>query len=120
MRPRSSPGRWACCRQRPMGGAVNLYEPVHGSAPDIAGKGIANPLGAILTAAMVLRHSANLEQDAQAVELAVRKVLEQGYRTADLLRAGQPGQHVSTQEMGRLVHQTLNEIIDRRQALHAV
>ena len=97
-----------------------LYEPVHGSAPDIAGKGIANPLGAILTAAMVLRHSANLEQDAQAVELAVRKVLEQGYRTADLLRAGQSGQHVSTQEMGRLVQQTLNEIIDRRQALHAV
>ncbi len=103
-----------------IGGAVNLYEPVHGSAPDIAGKGIANPLGAILTAAMLLRHSANLEQDAQAVELAVRKVLEQGYRTADLLREGQPGQHVSTQEMGRLVHQTLNEIIDRRQALHAV
>src|SRR6202453_541086 len=103
-----------------IGGAVNLYEPVHGSAPDIAGKGIANPLGAILTAAMILRHSANLEQDAQAVELAVRRVLEQGYRTADLLRAGQPGQHVTTQEMGSLVHQTLNEIIDRRQALHAV
>src|ERR1700735_2443755 len=103
-----------------IGGAVNLYEPVHGSAPDIAGTGKANPLGAILTAAMVLRHSANLEQDAQAVELAVRKVLEQGYRTADLLRTEQPGQHVSTQEMGRLVHQALNEIIDRRQALHAV
>jgi 3-isopropylmalate dehydrogenase len=103
-----------------IGGSVNLYEPVHGSAPDIAGKGIANPLGAILTAAMVLRHSANLEQDAQAVELAVRKVLAQGYRTADLLRAEQPGQHVTTQQMGSLVHQALNEIIDRRQALHAV
>jgi 3-isopropylmalate dehydrogenase len=103
-----------------IGGAVNLYEPVHGSAPDIAGKGIANPLGAILTAALILRHSANLEQDAQAVELAVRKVLEQGYRTADLLHAEHSGQHVSTQEMGRLVHQALNEIIDRRQALHAV
>jgi 3-isopropylmalate dehydrogenase len=103
-----------------IGGAVNLYEPVHGSAPDIAGKGIANPLGAILTAAMILRHSANLEQDAQAVELAVGKVLEQGYRTADLLRPEQPGQRVTTQEMGNLVHQTLNEIIDRRQALHAV
>ena len=51
-----------------IGGTVNLFEPVHGSAPDIAGKGIANPLGAILTAAMILRHSANLEQDAQAVE----------------------------------------------------
>jgi 3-isopropylmalate dehydrogenase len=93
---------------------------VHGSAPDIAGKGIANPLGAILTAAMVLRHSANLEQDAQAVELAVRKVLEQGYRTADLLHREQPGQRVTTQQMGSLVHHTLNEIIDRRQALHAV
>ncbi len=103
-----------------IGGSVNLYEPVHGSAPDIAGKGIANPLGAILTAAMVLRHSANLEQDAQAVELAVRKVLEQGHRTADLLHRPQPGQQVSTQQMGSLVHQTLNEIIDRRQALHAV
>jgi 3-isopropylmalate dehydrogenase len=103
-----------------IGGTVNLFEPVHGSAPDIAGKGIANPLGAILTAAMILRHSANLEQDAQAVELAVRKVLEQGYRTADLLREGQAGQRVTTQEMGSLVHQALNEIIDRRQALHAV
>ncbi|MBV8632505.1 MAG: 3-isopropylmalate dehydrogenase [Silvibacterium sp.] len=102
-----------------IGGQVNLYEPVHGSAPDIAGKGIANPLGAILTAAMVLRHSAKLEQDAQAVETSVRKVLEQGYRTADLAR-GETRMTVSTQEMGRLVYQSLNEIIDRRQAMHAV
>ena len=51
-----------------IGGKVNLYEPVHGSAPDIAGKGKANPLGAILTAAMLLRHSANLEAEAQAIE----------------------------------------------------
>jgi len=100
-----------------IGGAVNLYEPVHGSAPDIAGKGIANPLGAILTAAMVLRHSAKLEEDAKAVETAVRTVLEQGYRTADLVR-GQKG--VSTQEMGAQVHQMLSELIDRRQAMHAV
>lgn len=100
-----------------IGGAVNLYEPVHGSAPDIAGKGIANPLGAVLTAAMVLRHSAKLEEDAQAVETAVRRVLEQGYRTADLVR-GQKG--VSTQEMGGQVHQVLSELIDRRQAMHAV
>jgi 3-isopropylmalate dehydrogenase len=100
-----------------IGGAVNLYEPVHGSAPDIAGKGIANPLGAILTAAMVLRHSAKLEEDAQSVESAVRTVLEQGYRTADLVR-GQKG--VSTQEMGAQVHQVLSELIDRRQAMHAV
>ena len=100
-----------------VGGAVNLYEPVHGSAPDIAGKGIANPLGAILTAAMMLRHSAKLEQDALAVEAAVRNVLEQGFRTADLVR-GEQG--VSTEEMGRQVHQALGELIDRRQALHAV
>src|SRR6201993_4571559 len=102
-----------------IGGAVNLYEPVHGSAPDIAGKGIANPLGAILTAAMVLRHSAKLEQDAQAVETSVRKVLEQGYRTADLAR-GETKMTISTHEMGGRVHEALNEIIDRRQAMHAV
>jgi 3-isopropylmalate dehydrogenase len=104
-----------------IGGAVNLYEPVHGSAPDIAGTGKANPLGAILTAAMVLRHSANLEQDAKAVEAAVNKVLDAGYRTADIARGQQPGQTpVSTQEMGKLVHQALAESIDRRQAMHAV
>jgi 3-isopropylmalate dehydrogenase len=104
-----------------IGGAVNLYEPVHGSAPDIAGTGKANPLGAILTAAMVLRHSANLEQDAKAVEQAVQKVLDAGYRTADIARGQQPGQTpVTTQEMGKLVHQALAESIDRRQAMHAV
>ena len=104
-----------------IGGAVNLYEPVHGSAPDIAGTGKANPLGAILTAAMVLRHSACLEQDAKAVEQAVHKVLDAGYRTADIARGQQPGQTpVTTQEMGKLVHQALAESIDRRQAMHAV
>jgi len=104
-----------------IGGSVNLYEPVHGSAPDIAGTGKANPLGAILTAAMVLRHSANLEQDARAIEVAVHKVLNAGYRTADIARGQQPGQTpVSTQEMGKLVHQALTESIDRRQAMHAV
>jgi 3-isopropylmalate dehydrogenase len=104
-----------------IGGQVNLYEPVHGSAPDIAGTGKANPLGAILTAAMVLRHSANLDQDAKAVEQAVHKVLDAGYRTADIARGQQPGQTpVTTQEMGKLVHQALAESIDRRQAMHAV
>jgi 3-isopropylmalate dehydrogenase len=104
-----------------IGGQVNLYEPVHGSAPDIAGTGKANPLGAILTAAMVLRHSANLDQDAKAVEQAVHKVLNAGYRTADIARGQQPGQTpVTTQEMGKLVHQALTESIDRRQAMHAV
>jgi 3-isopropylmalate dehydrogenase len=90
-----------------IGGAVNLYEPVHGSAPDIAGKGIANPLGAILTAAMLLRYSAKLEQEASAVAGAVRHVLEQGYRTADL----QKSKHVTTQEMGRLVLEALRQVV---------
>jgi 3-isopropylmalate dehydrogenase len=104
-----------------IGGAVNLYEPVHGSAPDIAGQGKANPLGAILTAAMVLRHSAHLEQDAAAIEAAVTKVLADGYRTADIARGGAANQHlVSTREMGKLVHQALAESIDRRQSMHAV
>src|SRR5277367_2799851 len=99
-----------------IGGAVNLYEPVHGSAPDIAGTGKANPLGAILTAAMVLRHSAHLEQDAAAIEAAVAQVLAAGHRTADIARGGTakdaPAQHlVSTQEMGKLVHQALAQSI---------
>ncbi len=102
-----------------IGGKVNLYEPVHGSAPDIAGTGKANPLGAILTAAMVLRHSANLEQDAQAIEAAVQNVLAAGHRTADIAR-GDTGATVTTKQMGRLVHQALAESIDRRQSMHAV
>jgi len=108
-----------------IGGTVNLYEPVHGSAPDIAGQGKANPLGAILTAAMVLRHSAHLEQDAAAIEKAVNKVLADGNRTADIARGGaqkgEPAQHlVSTTEMGKLVHQALAESIQQRQSMHAV
>jgi len=104
-----------------IGGAVNLYEPVHGSAPDIAGQGKANPLGAILTAAMILRHSAGLEQDAAAVEAAVVKVLDAGYRTSDIARGQAVGQTpVTTHEMGRLVHEALAQSIDQRQAMHAV
>lgn len=63
---------------------VGLYEPVHGSAPDIAGKGIANPLGIILSAAMMLRYSFNLNEAASTIENAVNKTLEQGYHTGDL------------------------------------
>lgn len=104
-----------------IGGKVNLYEPVHGSAPDIAGTGKANPLGAILTAALLLRHSTKMEQDAAAIETAVQRVLARGYRTADLARTNQPQQQiVSTREMGHAVFEALNEIIDRRLALHAV
>ena len=102
-----------------IGGQVNLYEPVHGSAPDIAGTGKANPLGAILTAAMVLRHSAGLEQDAQAIEAAVAQVLAAGHRTADIAR-GNTTANVTTQQMGKLVHSALAESIDRQQSLHAV
>jgi len=65
-----------------------MYEPIHGSAPDIAGKGLANPLATILSAAMLLRHSLNQEAAAKRIETAVRKVLAQGYRTADITEPG--------------------------------
>jgi 3-isopropylmalate dehydrogenase len=85
-----------------VGGKINLYEPIHGSAPDIAGKGIANPLGAIATAAMLLRHSLGREAEAHAIEQAIAQVLEAGYRSADLKRtAGE--RLIGTEEMGRLV-----------------
>ncbi|MEK7785149.1 MAG: isocitrate/isopropylmalate family dehydrogenase, partial [Chloroflexota bacterium] len=61
-----------------------LYEPIHGSAPDIAGKGIANPVGTILSAALLLRHSLHLEKEAAAVEAAVDSAISNGCRTADL------------------------------------
>lgn len=77
-----------------------LYEPIHGSAPDIAGKGIANPLATILAAAMLLRHSLHLETEAAAVESAVDRVLEAGHRTADLAGGGTS---VGTEMMGELV-----------------
>ncbi|MFC5864196.1 3-isopropylmalate dehydrogenase [Acidicapsa dinghuensis] len=91
-----------------IGGKVNLYEPIHGSAPDIAGKSIANPLGAILTGALVLRHSAGLEAEAAAIETAVRKVLEAGYRTTDLARGNTTDFKVlSTTEIGAKVRETV-------------
>jgi 3-isopropylmalate dehydrogenase len=102
-----------------LGGTVHLYEPVHGSAPDIAGTGKANPLGAILTAAMLLRYSAHMSAEADAVEAAVQEVLAAGHRTADLVR-GSNAKPVSTREMSSLVFQSFNAAIDRHQALHAV
>ena len=84
-----------------IGGKVGLYEPIHGSAPDIAGQGIANPLGAVLSAAMLLRHSFQLETEAVAIETAVREVLAEGHQTRDLAGKGQPS--VSTKRMGELV-----------------
>lgn len=78
-----------------------LYEPCHGSAPDIAGKGMANPLATILSAAMMLRYSLDLAPAAQAIEAAVGRVLDQGLRTADIYTAG--CRKVSTAEMGDAV-----------------
>ena len=78
-----------------------LYEPIHGSAPDIAGLGIANPLATILAAAMMLRHSLQLEDEAQAVESAVNSVLEAGHRTKDIAQAAE--QTLSTTQMGQKV-----------------
>jgi len=102
-----------------IGGKVNLYEPVHGSAPDIAGKGLANPLGAILTGALILRHSGGLEAEAAAIEASVRKVLEQGFRTPDLARTNPQGFTVlSTTEMGAKVREILHQTIG--QSLHTV
>ena len=90
-----------------VGGPVALYEPVHGSAPDIAGLGIANPLGAILSAAMLLRHSFKLETEAACVESAVASVLAAGHRTRDLARPGQTA--LSTAEMGSKVAEAVRE-----------
>lgn len=79
-------------------GRRGLYEPIHGSAPDIAGKGWANPLGTLLSVALMLRHSCGLEDSARAVELAVEQALDAGCRTRDIAAAGAPFLHTS--EMG--------------------
>jgi 3-isopropylmalate dehydrogenase len=90
-----------------IGGPVALYEPVHGSAPDISGKGIANPLGAILSIAMMLRHSFHLPPEADCVEAAVTLVLKAGHRTRDLAKPGQPA--ISTAEIGRKIVAAIKE-----------
>ncbi len=90
-----------------IGGKVDLYEPVHGSAPDLAGRNIANPIGAIATAAMLLRHTAELEQEARAVEHAIATVLAEGHRTADL------GGTTSTSEMGEQILSALSRVSGR-------
>ena len=81
--------------------SFGMYEPIHGSAPDIAGKGVANPLATILSLAMLMRHSLNQEAAARRIEDAVRKVLAQGFRTADIAEAGK--RTVGTKEMGDAV-----------------
>ncbi|MFM8480604.1 MAG: 3-isopropylmalate dehydrogenase [Gammaproteobacteria bacterium] len=79
-------------------GRRGLYEPIHGSAPDIAGRGIANPCGTILSVALLLRHSLGLEAEARAIEAAVASALSRGARTADIAASGMTA--LSTQEMG--------------------
>jgi 3-isopropylmalate dehydrogenase len=78
-----------------------MYEPSHGSAPDIAGKNIANPIATILSAPMMLRYSFDLDKEADAVEAAVEQVLKEGYRTGDIYSDG--FKKVSTTEMGDLI-----------------
>lgn len=102
-----------------IGGEVGLYEPVHGSAPDIAGQNAANPCGAIASAAMMLRYSFDLEQEARDIELAIHDVLEAGYRTLDIAE-GTGGYVVTTSEFGELICQAVTEIADMRHAYHAV
>ena len=82
-------------------GTLGMYEPIHGSAPDIAGQDKANPIATILSAAMMLRYSFNLEKEADCIEEAVTKVLEQNYRTGDIMSDGM--KLVGTREMGKLI-----------------
>ena len=86
-------------------GSRGLYEPIHGSATDIAGQDIANPLGTILSGALLLRYSLGLEEEARAVERAVEQVLDEGYRTADIWHEGL--EKVSCTRMGELVAQRI-------------
>ena len=83
------------------GTVLGLYEPIHGSAPDIAGQGIANPIGTVLSMAMLLRHSLGLDAEAKAVEDSVEGVLAEGYRTPDIATDG--AETVSTRELGDVI-----------------
>jgi 3-isopropylmalate dehydrogenase len=78
-----------------------IYEPVHGSAPDIAGKGIANPIASILSSAMMLKYSFNMDEAADEIDQAIRNVLEKGYRTADIYEKGM--KKAGCREIGRLI-----------------
>jgi 3-isopropylmalate dehydrogenase len=101
-----------------VGGAVDLYEPVHGSAPDIAGTDRANPLGAIASVAMLLRYTADLPLEANLVEQSIQQVLESGLRPADLAPPGTRA--ASTTEIGEAVDNALADLIDRQRSYHGV
>lgn len=95
-----------------LGGKVALYEPVHGSAPDIAGKDLANPIAAIMSSAMMFKYSFDRNDLAEKIESAVIKVLEQGYRTKDIYDSGLSGlKLIGTKEMGAQIGQTLEGIL---------
>ncbi len=85
-----------------------LYEPVHGSAPDIAGKGAANPIAMLLSYAMALRYSFDMDEDADLLELAIRNVLSSGVRTADIMQEGKA--RVSTGVMGDTILHELDKL----------
>ncbi len=102
-----------------IGGPIDLFEPVHGSAPDIAGRGIANPLGAIASAAMLLRYTGGHETAARSIEEAVASVLDEGYRTPDIAR-GSGETIVSTEEMGSHIAKRAAENSRSSLAYHAV
>ncbi len=91
------------------GGVFGLYEPSGGSAPDIAGKGIANPLAQILSVGMMLRYSFGMEDAAQGVEKAVEKVLSQGYRTPDIIQETDGERSIGTREMGDAVVEAIRQ-----------
>ena len=91
-------------------GTRGLYEPIHGSAPDIAGMDVANPIGTILSAAMMLRYSFDLTEEADAVEAAVDSVLEAGYRTADILGGKTDCTRIGCREMGEKIEEALRKI----------
>ncbi len=86
-------------------GNKGMYEPIHGSAPDIAGKNMANPIATIISAAMMLRYTFGLEKEAQSIENAVQEVLKQGYRTGDIMSEGMKS--VGTKEVGELIIEEL-------------
>ncbi|CAN5544703.1 3-isopropylmalate dehydrogenase [soil metagenome] len=102
-----------------VGGAVHFFEPIHGSAPEIAGKNIANPLGAIASAAMLLRYTGKNERAAKAIEEAINWVLNKGHRTADIAEAGCKMIN-STTEMGAMVASRAVEFANVNNAYHAV
>jgi len=103
-------GSLGLCPSASLGdGRCGVYEPIHGSAPDIAGTGAANPIGAILSAAMLLRHSLGLEIEARTVENAVAATIADGYRTADIAPPGSTGDVVSTARMGSAIREHLDD-----------